>query len=94
VFGIALVAHDAVFEVEFLEQPEDALRTRVVQVVDCDHARSLAGSSPSMRMPDACPPAGVRRNQLQEGRIVAQRIPDRVQAHRCSLDRSARAKGM
>ena len=37
VFGVALVPLDLVGNAELLEQPEDALRARVVEVVDGDH---------------------------------------------------------
>src|SRR5215471_5745898 len=57
---IALVAHDVVLEPEFLEQPEHALRTRVVQVMDRDHAGAVTVSWPATlpvapRLPSSVP---------------------------------------
>lgn len=38
--GVAPVGHDLVIRPELLEEPEDSLRPRIVEVVDGDHARS------------------------------------------------------
>ena len=45
-FGIALIRHDVVISVKFLQQPQDALRTAVVEMVDGDcHAALLSCDS-------------------------------------------------
>src|SRR6266849_4578527 len=46
--GVALIMLDLIRQAELLEQPEDALRARIVEVMDDDHASvppSLAASS-------------------------------------------------
>src|SRR3954469_21202036 len=45
--GIAFVANHLIRQAELLEQPEDALRTRVFQMMDDDHGFSFAVSDAS-----------------------------------------------
>ncbi|MNT49263.1 hypothetical protein D3C72_1861030 [compost metagenome] len=61
-FRVALVALDLVVEAQFLEQPEHALRARIVQMVDDDHgfpvrrwlSSSVAGTAGSGRRKGIC----------------------------------------
>src|SRR5262245_30312050 len=45
----ALVLHDLVQCAELLEQPQDALRTRVIEMMDCEHGGPPLGPHRSSR---------------------------------------------